>query len=72
MDEFRSHRYRNFTLCHIEKKFEVASSDGLPDICAEVQPFLIDSGPIKLPQRCTPASPALREIESRKNKAMEM
>jgi hypothetical protein len=50
MDEFRSHRYRNFTLCHIEKKIEVASSDGLPDICAEVQPFLIDSSPIKLPQ----------------------
>jgi hypothetical protein len=25
MDQFRSHRYRNFTMCHNEKKFEVAS-----------------------------------------------
>jgi len=57
-----------FHIVPYRKKFEVVFSDGLPGICAEVQPCLIDSGPIKLPQRCTPTSPALMEIEFRKIK----
>jgi hypothetical protein len=68
MDEFRSHRYHNFTLCHIEKNLRLRPRTDCRASAPKFSHVLIDSGPIKLPQRCTPTSPALMEIEFRKIK----